>query len=120
MAAETAHASELLDRMVAFATVSARPNLDLIRFVEQYLSQEGVRSHLCYDETGERANLHAMIGPAVDGGVVLNGHTDVVPVDGQRWTSDRMPLAPRGEKCSVRHPRNTSNDPDRPTDQCCP
>ena len=96
MAAETAHALELLDRMVAFATVSACSNLDLIRFVEQYLSQEGVSSHLCYDETGERANLHALVGPAVDGGVVLNGHTDVVPVDGQRWTSDPFRLTERG------------------------
>lgn len=95
MEAETAHALLMLDRMVAFETISARPNLDLIRFVEQYLSQEGIPSHICHDETGERANIHAMIGPAVDRGVVLNGHTDVVPVDGQRWASNPFRLTER-------------------------
>lgn len=92
---ETANAIEILGRLVAFETISARSNLEFIDFVSSRLQQEGIEAHLSYDETGLRANIHAMIGPAVDGGVLLNGHTDVVPVDGQIWASDPFELNER-------------------------
>jgi len=81
-------AIDLLGRLVAFDTVSVRSNLALIRFVAGYLDSLGVTSHLSHDPTGEKANLFATVGPEVDGGVVLSGHTDVVPVEGQHWTGD--------------------------------
>jgi acetylornithine deacetylase len=85
-AAPTARA--LLEQLVAFDTTSRDSNLHLIRFVESLLAERGVRSTLIHDATGTKANLFATIGPEVDGGVVLSGHTDVVPVDGQDWSSD--------------------------------
>jgi acetylornithine deacetylase len=85
----------ILDRLVAFESLPGRPNLDLIAYVRDYLAAAGIESFLSLDESGTRANLHGWIGPAVDGGVVLNGHTDVVPVDGQAWTSDPFQLTQR-------------------------
>src|SRR3546814_10786159 len=79
---------ELVEKLVAFDTTSRDSNLHLIRFVEGWLAEAGVRSELIYDATGAKANLFATIGPEVDGGVVLSGHTDVVPVDGQDWSSE--------------------------------
>jgi acetylornithine deacetylase len=79
---------ELVEKLVSFDTTSRDSNLHLIRFVEGYLAEAGVASKLIYDETGAKANLFATVGPEIDGGVVLSGHTDVVPVDGQDWSSD--------------------------------
>jgi len=79
---------EMLEKLVGFPTVSAVSNLGLIGFVKEYLAGHGVESHLVYDETGEKANLYAVVGPNVAGGVVLSGHTDVVPVKGQDWRTD--------------------------------
>ena len=78
---------EMLEKLVAFPTVSSNTNLDLISFVEDYLSQHGVTSHRVMSDCGDKANLYATIGPSVDG-VVLSGHTDVVPVADQNWHSD--------------------------------
>jgi acetylornithine deacetylase len=89
-------AIELLDRLVSFPSLPARPNLDLIGFLGEVLATHGVAFSLSHDETGGRANLHALIGPPVAGGVVLNGHTDVVPVEGQVWLSDPFRLSRRG------------------------
>ena len=91
----TGEAVQVLERLVAFESISARPNLDLVGYVRDYLAARGVTAHLSYDDARARANLHATIGPAVDGGVVLNGHTDVVPVEGQVWTSDPFTLTER-------------------------
>ncbi len=79
---------EMLEKLVSFPTVSDVSNLELIDFVEDYLAGHGVKSHRVYDDTGQKANLYAVIGPNVEGGVVLSGHTDVVPVKGQAWDSD--------------------------------
>lgn len=79
---------EMLEKLISFNTVSDRSNLDLIAFVEDYLSGYGIASVRVPDETGTKAALHARIGPARDGGVVLSGHTDVVPVAGQNWSQD--------------------------------
>ena len=85
----------ILDRLIAFESLPGRSNLDLIAYIRDYLTEAGMESFLSLDDSGSRANLHAWIGPAVDGGVVLNGHTDVVPVDGQAWTSDPFQLTRR-------------------------
>ncbi len=81
-------AREILDVLVAFPTISRDSNLDLVDWVEAYLAGHGVSAHRVYDETGTKANLYANIGPEVEGGVILSGHTDVVPVDGQAWKTD--------------------------------
>ncbi len=86
---------ELLAKLVAFETVSRHSNLALIDFVRDYLDDFGISSHLIPDATGAKANLYATIGPPVAGGVVLSGHTDVVPVDGQPWDSEPFTLTER-------------------------
>ena len=100
MNAETlaARATEELARLVAFDTTSRGSNLELIAYVEAKLSGLGVASRRIGNADGTKANLLASIGPQVAGGVVLSGHTDVVPVDGQPWTSDPWVLTPKGDK----------------------
>ena len=85
---DISHARAILDRMIAFDTTSRNSNLALIEWVEAYLAEHGVQSHRVSNENGQKANLFATVGPAVEGGVVLSGHSDVVPVDGQDWSSD--------------------------------
>ncbi len=85
----------ILARLVAFDTTSRRSNLELIQWVERYLADLGVPSRRVPNADGTKSNLMAMIGPAVEGGVVLSGHTDVVPVDGQPWSSDPWILTER-------------------------
>lgn len=79
---------ELLDQLVAFPTVSRDSNLPLIHCVQDHLQQHGIASTLVPNDDGDKSNLYATIGPNVAGGVVLSGHTDVVPIDGQPWSSD--------------------------------
>ncbi|QIJ73444.1 acetylornithine deacetylase [Methylobacterium sp. NI91] len=83
---------ELLERLVAFDTESSKSNLALIDFVAGYLDGWGVPYVLVPNATGDKAALFATLGPMRDGGVVLSGHTDVVPVTGQTWTSDPFAL----------------------------
>lgn len=83
---------DLLEKLVAFPTVSRDSNMDLIRFVEEFLTRRGIASTLIGDGTGRKANLYATIGPRDRPGVMLSGHTDVVPVDGQDWSSDPFRL----------------------------
>jgi acetylornithine deacetylase len=78
----------ILDRLVAFPTVSRDSNLALIDWVEDYLEGWGITAHRVWNEERTKAALYAQVGPDVAGGVVLSGHSDVVPVDGQAWTSD--------------------------------
>ncbi|MCU7238774.1 acetylornithine deacetylase [Pseudomonas peradeniyensis] len=85
----------LLERLVGFATVSRDSNLELIAFIRDYLAGLGVASELFHNEEGTKANLFATIGPADRGGVVLSGHTDVVPVEGQTWTVEPFRLTER-------------------------
>ncbi|MCT8165352.1 MULTISPECIES: acetylornithine deacetylase [unclassified Pseudomonas] len=85
----------LLERLVGFATVSRDSNLELIGFIRDYLAGLGVQSELFLNDAGTKANLYATIGPDDRGGVVLSGHTDVVPVDGQAWTVDPFRLTER-------------------------
>lgn len=83
---------ELLARLIAFPTVSRDSNLALIDFVSDYLASHGVAARLVRDESGRKANLYATIGPADVPGVILSGHSDVVPVEGQAWSSDPFTL----------------------------
>ncbi len=85
----------MLAKLVAFDTTSRNSNLPLIEWVAAYLADHGVSARLIHNRERTKANLFATIGPAVDGGVVLSGHTDVVPVDGQPWTTDPWTLTPK-------------------------
>lgn len=83
---------ELLARLVAFDTTSHKSNLEIVAFIEDYLLQHGITSTRITAPDGLKASLYATIGPAGVGGIALSGHTDVVPVDGQTWTSDPFTL----------------------------
>ncbi len=85
----------LLEKLVAFPTVSRDSNLELIHFIRDYLSALGVDSELLHNQEGSKANLLASIGPLERSGIVLSGHTDVVPVDGQAWSVDPFRLTER-------------------------
>jgi len=82
----------LLDTLIGFATVSRDSNLELIVFIRDYLRALGVHSELFYNDERTKANLFATLGPDDRGGIVLSGHTDVVPIDGQPWTVDPFRL----------------------------
>jgi len=79
---------ELIKKLISYDTTSRDSNLDLIEFVQDYLADLGVESTLIHDETGQKANLYATLGPKDRSGFMLSGHTDVVPVDGQPWDTD--------------------------------
>ena len=85
-------AIDMLSRLVAFDTVSAKSNLPLIDFVEAYLREQDVRFVRAPNAAGDKAAIFVTIGPDADGGVLLSGHTDVVPVAGQAWSADPFTL----------------------------
>ena len=86
---------EILDRLVAFDTVSSRPNIALMHHVRDLLEAAGISVTLIPDAGGGKANLFASTGPVGQGGVMLSGHTDVVPVEGQAWTLPPFQLTER-------------------------
>jgi len=87
----------ILEKLVAFPTVSRDSNLDLINFAQDFLAACGADCTVIHDETGQKANLYATVGPTDRPGVMLSGHTDVVPVDGQNWSTDPfLPLHREG------------------------
>jgi acetylornithine deacetylase len=88
----------MIRRLVGFDTTSRNSNLALIDFVRGYLTDLGVESTLVHDETGQKANLFATLGPTDRPGICLSGHTDVVPVDGQDWDTDPFELTEKGGK----------------------
>lgn len=92
MAGERVDAIEMLRRLVAFDTTSRNSNLELIHYVRDYLAGHGIDSDLVHDEDGRKANLYATLGPKTVGGIVLSGHTDVVPIDDQDWVTDPWTL----------------------------
>jgi acetylornithine deacetylase len=92
----------ILERLVGFPTVSRDSNLPLIDWVRNFLADFGIESHLVPNATGGKANLFASVGPPEEGGLVLSGHTDVVPVDGQPWTSDPFELTGRDARLHAR------------------
>lgn len=86
--AERLSPRDLLEKLVSFPTVSSESNLPLVEWIEAYLASHGITANRHYDDTGNKAALFAHVGPDATGGVVLSGHTDVVPVEGQPWESD--------------------------------
>ena len=96
------NSEQILERLISFPTVSRDSNLALIEYVRDFLASCGVRAKLYGDASGRKANLYAVVGPRDRGGVLLSGHTDVVPVDGQKWTSDPFSLVERGGRLYAR------------------
>ncbi|TCS42348.1 acetylornithine deacetylase [Reinekea marinisedimentorum] len=90
---------KILGQLLAFDTVSRHSNLALIEFIQGYLSDLGIEATLIFNDEGSKANLYARLGPEVDGGVLLSGHTDVVPVDGQAWRVPPFQLTESDGRC---------------------
>jgi acetylornithine deacetylase len=86
---------EMIRRLVAMDTTSRNSNLEIIDFIADHLERLGVKGRLVHDESGRKANLYATLGPADKPGIALSGHTDVVPIDGQSWSSDPWTMAER-------------------------
>ena len=86
------NAIDILKSLVGFDTTSYKSNLDLIAFIESYLNTHNIKSTLVHDSSGKKANLYATIGSGNKEGIMLSGHTDVVPVTGQTWTDDPFHL----------------------------
>lgn len=92
----------MIKRLIAFPTVSRDSNLGLIEWVRDYLAGHGVRVRLTYDASGTKANLFATLGEGRKPGLILSGHTDVVPVEGQAWDSDPFSATLVGERLYAR------------------
>jgi acetylornithine deacetylase len=91
-------ALDLIKRLVAFDTTSHLSNLEAIAFIRERLEALGAECRLTYNDDKRKANLYATLGPADRPGIMLSGHTDVVPVDGQAWSSDPFRLTERDGK----------------------
>ncbi len=89
---------EMIEKLISFDTTSHLSNLPMMDFIRDYLSAHGVSSTYVSNDDGTKANLYATIGPDSPGGIVLSGHTDVVPIAGQDWTSDPFIVAERDGK----------------------
>ena len=98
MSQGSAEAIAMIEKFIAFDTTSRDSNLPLIDFVADYLDGLGAETQIIRNEAGDKANLLARIGPNVEGGVILSGHTDTVPVADQIWTSDPYRLERRDDK----------------------
>ncbi|RWO99576.1 MAG: acetylornithine deacetylase [Mesorhizobium sp.] len=88
----------ILEKLIAFPTVSRDSNLDLIGYVADLLDAHGIACQIIQSEDGDKANLFATIGPAGTSGIMLSGHTDVVPIDGQNWTLPPFEMSERDRK----------------------
>jgi acetylornithine deacetylase len=89
---------EMIKRLVAFDTTSRNSNMPLMDFTRNYLADFGIESELVFDETGQKANLYATCGPLDKPGIMLSGHSDCVPIDGQDWNSDPFKVIERDGK----------------------
>jgi acetylornithine deacetylase len=94
--------AEMLARLVSFDTTSRNSNLALIAFVRDWLDRHDVAYRVSTDPTGQKANIHAIIGPQEAGGIALSGHVDTVPVDGQAWSGDPFTLRERDGRLYAR------------------
>ena len=89
----------LMTKLISFPTVSRDTNLPLVDWVEEYLTSHGITAHRWPDPNQpHKAALFAHVGPEIEGGMVLSGHTDVVPIDGQPWSSDPFTVTERDGK----------------------
>ena len=91
------HVKDILAKLVSFPVLGGDSNLSILTWIKSYIESHGVTVHLVPNEEGNKASLHCRIGPAVDGGVILSGHMDVVPVEGQEWTTDPFVLTDIGD-----------------------
>lgn len=91
-------ARAIMEKLVSFPTVSDDSNLPLIEWVDDYLTGHGIATHRHYNETNDKAALFAHVGPEIEGGIVLSGHTDVVPVVGQPWGTDPFEVVEKDGK----------------------
>ena len=91
-------ATQILTHLVSFPVFGGDPNLEIVGWVKQYLTDHGVAYQTIPDETGTKEAIHCRIGPAADGGIILSGHLDVVPVEGQPWDTDPFVLTERAGK----------------------
>lgn len=98
MAVNIIQATKILSDLVAFPVLGGESNLTILHYLENFLQSKGVEYQLVYNEDKLKASLHARIGPAVDGGVILSGHTDVVPVEGQAWNTPPFELTEKDGK----------------------
>ena len=89
---------EILAKLVSFPVLGGDSNLELIHWIKSYIESFGLETTLVPNEEKTKASLHCRIGPSVDGGVILSGHTDVVPVKGQAWDSDPFTLTKKDSK----------------------
>ncbi len=88
---------ELLAKLIAFPVLGGQSNMSIILWIKDYIESFGVSCTLVPNAEGSKASLHCRIGPAVDGGLILSGHTDVVPVEGQDWDTDPFVLTDKGD-----------------------
>jgi acetylornithine deacetylase len=88
---------KLLAKLVSFPVLGGQSNLSILDWIKEYIESYGVETQLVPNEDQTKASLHCRIGPAVDGGVILSGHMDVVPVEGQDWTTDPFLLTDKGD-----------------------
>ncbi len=88
----------ILQQLIGFPTISENSNLECIEYIESYLSERHFRTRRIYNREQTKANLIASIGPQLGGGVMLAGHTDVVPVEGQEWFTDPFQLVQRDDR----------------------
>ncbi|MBB4079821.1 acetylornithine deacetylase [Lewinella aquimaris] len=95
-------ATEILAHLVTFPVLGGQSNLPVLHWIEGYLSDHGIEYTLVPNDDGSKACLHCRIGPAVDGGVILSGHMDVVPTEGQPWNTDPFELVRQGDKLYAR------------------
>ncbi|WP_394781678.1 acetylornithine deacetylase [Undibacterium sp.] len=93
---------EILEQLISFQTVSRNSNLELIHWIRDYLAGYGVESRLTHDSTGQKANLFATLGQGTKPGIILSGHTDVVPVEGQKWDTDPFKMTIKGDQLFAR------------------
>ena len=88
---------EILSKLVSFPILGGQSNISILTWIKEYIESYGVEAHLVPHKKEKKASLHCRIGPAVDCGVILSGHMDVVPVKGQDWTSDPFTLTDKGD-----------------------
>ena len=88
---------EILSKLVSFPILGGESNLTIIRWIKEHIESYGIETVLVPNKEGTKASLHCRIGPAVSGGVILSGHTDVVPVKGQQWDTDPFVLTDKND-----------------------
>jgi acetylornithine deacetylase len=88
---------KILEKLVSFPVLGGDSNLSLIYWIKELIESHGIKANLLFNEDQSKASLHCRIGPSVNGGVILSGHTDVVPVEGQEWDTDPFKLIDKGD-----------------------